>query len=100
MKVKWENIKCYWDRYGLTAELIRYLEISSQKLEYLDNQCIGEEFTKAIITSSIDNAVLEKLLQKLELKAFDIPMNNITEKKIQILIRKNIFLLILICMMS
>lgn len=88
VKVKWENIKCYWDRYGLTAELIRYLEISSQKLEYLDNQCIGEEFTKAIITSSIDNAVLEKLLQKLELKAFDIPMNNITEKKIQILIRK------------
>ena len=87
VSLKWENIKCYWDRYKITPELLRYIESKSEKLAYLENQCLNEVFAEEFITSTIDDAAFEKLLPQLELE-FDIPIKKVEKRKVGILIKK------------
>ena len=87
VSLKWENIKCYWDRYKITPELLRYIESKSEQLVYLENQCLNEVFAEEFITSTIDDAAFEKLLPQLELE-FDIPIEKVEKQKVGILIKK------------
>lgn len=87
VSLKWENIKCYWDRYKITPELLRYIESKSEQLAYLENQCLNEVFAEEFITSTIDDAAFEKLLPQLELE-FDIPIEKVEKQKVGILIKK------------
>ena len=87
VSLKWENIKCYWDRYKITPELLRYIESKSEQLAYLENQCLNEVFAEEFITSTIDDAAFEKLLPQLELE-FDIPIKKVEKRKVGILIKK------------
>ena len=32
VSLKWENIKCYWDRYKITPELLQYIETKDMEL--------------------------------------------------------------------
>lgn len=87
VSLKWENIKCYWDRYKITPELLRYIESKSEQLAYLENQCLNEVFAEEFITSTIGDAAFEKLLPQLELE-FDIPIEKVEKQKVGILIKK------------
>ena len=87
VSLKWENIKCYWDRYKITPELLRYIESKSEQLAYLENQCLNEVFAEELITSTIDDSAFEKLLPQLELE-FDIPIEKVERQKVGILIKK------------
>ena len=66
VSLKWENIKCYWDRYKITQELLQYIETNSDQLACLKNQCLKKEFAEEFITSAIDDSAFEKLLPQLE----------------------------------
>lgn len=99
VSLKWENIKCYWDRYKITPELLQYIETNSDQLTFLENQCLNEVFAEELITSTIDDSAFEKLLPQLELE-FDIPIEKVERQKVGILIKKNIFLLMLINMVK
>ena len=85
--LKWENIKCYWDRYKITPELLQYIETNSDQLTFLENQCLIEVFAEELITSTIDESAFEKLLPQLELE-FDIPIEKVERQKVGILIKK------------
>ena len=85
--LKWENIKCYWDRYKITPELLQYIETNSDQLTFLENQCLNEVFAEELITSTIDDSAFEKLLPQLELE-FDIPIEKVERQKVGILIKK------------
>ena len=87
VSLKWENIKCYWDRYKITPELLQYIETNSDKLTFLENQCLNEVFAEELITSTIDDPAFEKLLPQLELE-FDIPIEKVERQKVGILIKK------------
>lgn len=87
VSLKWENIKCYWNKYKITSELLQYIETNSEKLTLLENQCLNEVFAEELITSTIDDSVFEKLLPQLELE-FDIPIEKVEKQKVEILIRK------------
>lgn len=87
VSLKWENIKCYWDRYKITPELLQYIETNSDKLTFLENQCLNEVFAEELITSTIDDSAFEKLLPQLELE-FDIPIEKVERQKVGILIKK------------
>lgn len=87
VSLKWENIKCYWDRYKITQELLQYIETNSEQLAGLNNQCLKKEFTEDFITSVIDESTFEKLLPQLELE-FDIPIETVEKQKVGILIKK------------
>lgn len=56
-------------------------------------------FAEELITSTIDDSAFEKLLPQLELE-FDIPIEKVERQKVGILIKKNIFLLMLINMVK
>ncbi len=49
VSLKWENIKCYWDRYKITPELLRYIESKSEQLAYLENQCLNEVILSILV---------------------------------------------------
>ena len=85
--LKWENIKCYWDRYKITPKLLRYIEANSEQLTCLKNQYLNEVFAEEFITSTIDDSAFEKLLPQLELE-FDIPIEKVEKQKVGILIKK------------
>lgn len=87
VSLKWENIKCYWDRYKITLELLRYIEANSEQLACLENQCLNEVFAEELITSTIDDSAFGKLLPQLELE-FDIPIEKVEKQKMGILIKK------------
>ena len=87
VSLKWENIKCYWDRYKITPELLQYIETNSAQLTFLENQCLNEVFAEELITSTIDDSAFEKLLPQLEL-GFDIPIEKVERQKVGILIKK------------
>ena len=87
VSLKWENIKCYWDRYKITQELLQYIETNSEQLACLKNQCLKKEFAEEFITSAIDDSAFEKLLPQLELE-FDIPIATVEKQKVGILIKK------------
>lgn len=87
VSLKWENIKCYWDRYKITQELLQYIETNSEQLACLKNQCLKKEFAEEFITSAIDDSAFEKLLPQLELE-FDIPIETVEKQKVEILIKK------------
>ena len=87
VSLKWENIKCYWDRYKITPELLQYIETKSDQLTFLENQCLNEVFAEELITSTIDDSAFEKLLPQLELE-FDIPIEKVERQKVGILIKK------------
>lgn len=87
VSLKWENIKCYWDRYKITPELLQYIETNSDQLTFLENQCLNEVFAEELITSTIDDSAFEKLLPQLELE-FDIPIEKVERQKAGILIKK------------
>ena len=87
VSLKWENIKCYWNRYKITLELLRYIKTNSEQLAWLENQCLNEVFTEEFITSTIDDSTFEKLLPQLELE-FDIPIEKVEKQKVRILIKK------------
>lgn len=87
ISLKWENIKCYRDRYKITPELLRYIEANSEQLACLENQCLNEVFAEELITSTIDDSAFEKLLPQLELE-FDIPIEKVEKQKVGILIKK------------
>lgn len=88
VSLKWENIKCYWDRYKITPELLQYIETNRDQLTFLENQCLNEVFAEELITSTIDDSAFEKLLPQLELE-FDIPIEKVERQKVGILIKKN-----------
>lgn len=87
VSLKWENIKCYWDRYKITPKLLQYIETNSEELTLLENQCLNEVFTKELITSTIDDSAFEKLLPQLEME-FDVPIEKVAKQKVGILIEK------------
>lgn len=87
VSLKWENIKCYWDRYKITPELLQYIQTNSDQLTFLENQCLNEVFAEELITSTIDDSAFEKLLPQLELE-FDIPIEKVERQKVGILIKK------------
>ncbi|MFQ7840185.1 MAG: hypothetical protein ACLRHD_01925 [Thomasclavelia spiroformis] len=87
VSLKWENIKCYWDRYKITPELLQYIKTNIKKLTLLENQCLNEVFAEEFITSTIDDFTFEKLLPQLELE-FDIPIEKVEKQKVGILIKK------------
>lgn len=87
VSLKWENIKCYWERYKITPELLQYIEANSDQLTFLEDQCLNEVFAEELITSTIDDSAFEKLLPQLELE-FDIPIEKVERQKVGILIKK------------
>ena len=86
VKLSWENIRIYWEKYGLSTNLINYMEVNGDKLVHMENNCLDEVFSKELIQSEIKDSVIEKILHNLEVDVSDIQIENLPDSRLSILI--------------
>ena len=90
VKLSWENIRIYWEKYGLSTNLINYMEVNGDKLVHMENNCLDEVFSKELIQSEIKDSVIEKILHNLEVDVSDIQIENLPDSRLSILIRQKL----------
>lgn len=91
VRLSWSNIEQYWTRYGFKSELIRYIEVNTEGLEHLDSKSMGERVIEEFIKSTVEESVFESLLQKLKLNEFNLPLDEISEQRIAVMIKQKYF---------
>ena len=87
----WENILLYWKNFKSTEELINYLEKNANSFSKPRLDEMDEEFIKMYLISKGDDEAYRLLTTKLRLTNFDIPINQIPENKLKILIENKFF---------
>lgn len=91
--LSWDNVNNYWASYGLTKEIIQYIERYTEKLMLMDCECMSDAFIKKFIFSTINEHAFESLLPKLKLDNFDIKLDKISEERVFTMINCQYFAL-------
>lgn len=91
VSLSWDNVNSYWASYGLTQEVIQYIEKHMIDLISMNCEYMTDAFTKEFIVSTIDEHVFETLLPMLRLDVFDISLDTITEKRVSAMINCQYF---------
>lgn len=87
----WENVDGYWYHFGLTAELTEFIAINVDILEGKSSTCLDDALRQEIIQSDIKPPIFTKLLKHLHLANFDIPIKNIHEVNVEVMIKSHYF---------
>lgn len=88
VEVKWENVNTYYERFGFTNELEKYIESKCDILIKDENESASEGIIVAISESDINDEAFEKLVPVIRSQEINIPFSSITENKMKILIDK------------
>lgn len=91
VRLSWNSIEQYWNRYGFKSELIQYIETNVERLEHLDSNSMSKGGIEGFIKSTVKEAVFEKLLPKLKLDNFSIPLEEISEQRVSVMIKQKYF---------
>ena len=88
----WENVFEYWKYFGLTSVLEKFISQYINVLEKSDSRCINDEsFKTDIIQSDIPSTVFEKVLNHIRFGNFDIPLANVIQDNVAIMVKENFF---------
>ena len=87
----WSNVITYWNRLGLTEELLRYVERNASHLVEDNSIEVDEGFVREYLISHGDNDSYRALTSRLNLREFDLPIAEIPEDRVAILIDTRYF---------
>lgn len=85
----WENVDRYWCHFGLTALLTGFIDLNADILVDKSSACLDDALRQEIIQSDIKPPVFSKLLKHLVLDNFDIPIENILEVNVEVMIKEH-----------
>lgn len=84
--VSWENVHQYWQKFEMTDELTSFVAENSHALSAADPSVLDDSIKKDIILSDISIDEFTHILECLKLKDFDIRLNEIVKKKLEVMI--------------
>ena len=85
------NVNSYFEHYGFTAELIKYIDKHYKELAKFDYDGLSDMFIKEFILSNVMEATFEALIPKLKLNTFNIDLNKISQTRVSVMIQCNYF---------
>ena len=91
LNITWENIILYWDIYGLSNTLVKFIEQNADSLRTQDIYEVGDVFIKDFINSGCKQDTLQKLLPVLRMEDFDLELESLPENIIEIMVDCNYF---------
>ena len=89
LNITWENIILYWDIYGLSNTLVKFIEQNADSLRTQDIYEVGDVFIKDFINSGCKQDTLQKLLPVLRMEDFDLELESLPENIIEIMVDYN-----------
>ena len=87
----WENVDRYWSHFGLSATLTEYIIENVDILSLKESTCLDDALREEIIQSDIKPPVFTTLLKHMRLRDFDIPLGNIHEVNVEVMITHHYF---------
>jgi len=91
VSVTWENVYDYWREYGLTVAIMSFLTLNADKLLESDFNCLEYDFKLDIIKSDLEKSIFSKLLPCIQMEDFDIPLAEIDDEKLEVMIQQHYF---------
>ena len=94
---EWKNANTYYNRFGLTSELKKYITskcddlITSALIIKFEENRISDNLFEDIIQSDIDDVAFEKIVDSIQEREVTTPYSSIPKNKIKILILNNFF---------
>lgn len=87
----WDNVSLYWKQFALTEELTAFVERNAQKLATDDSHDADEGFIREYLCSTGNDDSYRLLTRTLMLEQFDLPIANIPENRVVVLIDNRYF---------
>lgn len=87
----WDNVTLYWKQFALTEELTAFVERNAQKLADDDSRYVEEGFIRQYLCSNGNDDSYRLLTRTLKLEQFDLPIANIPENRVAVLIDNRYF---------
>lgn len=87
----WENVDRYWRYFGLSDILTEYIGVHADVLARKESTCLDDALQEEIIQLDIKPPVFTKLLKHMHLTAFNIPLVNIIQDNVEVMIRQHFF---------
>lgn len=92
---EWKNVNTYYNRFGLTSELKKYITskydelITSAIIIKFEENRISDNLFEDIIQSDIDDVAFEEIVNSIQEREVTTPYSSIPKNKIKILILNN-----------
>ena len=92
---EWKNVNTYYNRFGLTSELKKYITskydelITSALIIKFEENRISDNLFEDIIQSDIDDVAFEEIVNSIQEREVTTPYSSIPKNKIKILILNN-----------
>lgn len=87
----WENIVVYWEYFSFTECLTEYISTNVEVLKTADKQFCSDSFIEAFIRANCDDSVYRNLLPIMHMVNFNIDLNKLPEKMLQLMIEIKYF---------
>lgn len=87
----WENIVVYWEYFSFTECLTEYISTNVEVLKTADKQFCSDSFIEAFIRANCDDSVYRNLLPIMHMENFNIDLNKLPEKMLQLMIEIKYF---------
>lgn len=87
----WENIMSYWKHFSLSNVLCEYIGAHTSELTRANTDCCSDAFMKDFINAGYEDKVYKKLLPILKIDEFDIPIADLTESLLDLMVDINYF---------
>lgn len=87
----WSNVNTYWNRFGLTSELLEYVERKAKCLIDSDSSGVEERFVREYLCSNGNDDSYRVLTAKLKLEEFDLKISKIPENRLKVLLDNRYF---------
>ncbi|WP_302148717.1 YobI family P-loop NTPase [Megasphaera elsdenii] len=87
----WSNVRVYWKHFGVTKNLVSFVDVNYAKLDKLDNEDDNSNFVVQFIKSDlVDVSLLKKIKFALVITDMGDIINKIPEDKVEVLVEKNV----------
>ena len=92
IKPTWENVAHFWGGFSFSEELCEYIASHVNDLAERSTCCCDDNFIKGFITDAeCNNDVYKKLLPYLKMSDFDLPLGDLSEDMINLMVDINYF---------
>ena len=91
VSVTWKNVYKYWEEYGFTHVIISFMISNADNLAKKEFGCLNDDFKREVIKSDLEAIVFSKLLPCIQMDDFDVPLKEIDNKKLELMIQNHYF---------
>lgn len=87
----WNNVRVYWKHFGVTKNLVSFVDVNYAELDKLDNEDDNWNFVVQFIKSDlVDVSLLKKIKFALVITDIGDIINKIPEDKVEVLLEKDV----------